>query len=72
MAHDFPLGEAALDGWYVLSAQRTQDEAVGFEDRRRWQGWLGGRHVGSRFRSLTDGTLRSAPAIVAGLWEDRL
>ena len=70
IAHDFPLGEAALDGRHVLLAQWTQDEAVGFEHRRRRHGWLGGRHVGSRFRFAGwTGPCAEAPTMAAGLLE---
>ena len=73
IAHDLPAREAALDGRQVLLPQRSKDQAPGFEHRGRGHGWLGGRHVGSRFRAAGGtGPLRSAPAIVAGLWEDRL
>ncbi len=50
ITHDFPPGKAALNGRHVFLPQRAQDQAPGFEHRRRRQGWLGGRHVGSRFR----------------------
>ena len=51
VAHHLPAREAALDDRRIVLAQRAQDQAPGFEHRRRREGWLGGRHVGSRFRS---------------------
>ena len=72
VAHDLPARKAALDDRGIRRHERTQEQPLGLEHRRRRKGLFEDRHVRSRLRCRRSGTCRSAPHRGRRGWEGRL